>query len=72
MAKRLISLREFDELEGLVERHRGLLERLEQLERDAAAFDTPAQDVLALSRKADAVRRELADVLELLLERARG
>lgn len=36
MAKRLVSLREFDELEGMVDRHRGLLERLEQLERAAA------------------------------------
>lgn len=71
MAKRLISLRELDELEGLVARHRGLTERLEQLERDAAAFDTPAQGVLGLSRKADAARRELAGVLEGWLERVR-
>ena len=68
---RLITLREPDELEGLVARHRALTERLEQLERDAAAFDIPAQGVLELSRKADAARRELADVLGRLLERVR-
>ena len=60
-----------DELEGLVARHRGLTERLEQLERDAAAFDTPAQGVLELSRKADAARLELAEVLERLLARVK-
>jgi len=57
MTRRLISLREFAELEGLVKRHRSLLERLELLEADAAAFDVPAQGALELSRKADTVRR---------------
>lgn len=71
VAERLITAREFDELEGLVARHRGLAERLEQLERDAAAFDTPAQGVLELSRKADAARLELAEVLERLLARVK-
>ncbi len=71
MAGRLITVREFDELEGLVARHRALAERLEQLERDAAAFDTPAQGVLELSRRADAVRRELVEVLERLLGRVK-
>ena len=71
MAERLITLRELDELEGLVARHRALTERLELLERDAVAFDTPAQGVLELSRKADAARRELAEVLGGLLERVK-
>lgn len=71
MAKRLISLREFDELEGLVERHRGLVERLELLEADAAAFDVPAQGALELSQRADAVKHELAEVLGRILERVR-
>ena len=71
MAKRLITVREFDELEGLVVRHRALTERLEQLERDAVAFDAPPQGVLELSRKADAARRELAEVLGGLLERVK-
>ena len=71
VAERLVTLRELDELEGLVARHRELTERLEQLERDAAAFDTPAQGVLELSQKTDTVRRELAEVLGGLLERVR-
>lgn len=71
MAKRLITLRELDELEGLVARHRALTERLEGLERDAATFDTPPQGVLELSRRANAVRRELAEVLGGLLERVK-
>jgi cell division septum initiation protein DivIVA len=43
MAKRLISFRELDDIEGLVEHHRKLQERLEALEADAAQFDTPVQ-----------------------------
>lgn len=71
MAGRLITVREFDELEGLVARHRALAKRLEQLECDAAAFDTPAQGVLELSRRADATRLELAGALERLLLRVK-
>lgn len=44
MAKRLIGPREFEELEGLVERRRGLLERFELSE--AETFDALALDVL--------------------------
>jgi hypothetical protein len=36
MAKRLINLRELDDIEGLVEHHRKVQERFEALEADAA------------------------------------
>lgn len=49
MAKRLISLSELDEIEGLVEHHRKLQERLEALEGDAAQFDTLVQGALELT-----------------------
>ena len=38
MARRLISLRELDEIEGLVEHHRKVQERIEAAEADAAQF----------------------------------
>lgn len=69
MAKRLISLRELDEIEGLVERHRKLQERLEALEAEAAEYDTAAQGVLELGLKTDELRRELAALLEQILTR---
>ena len=72
MAKRLISLAELDEIEGLVERHRKLQERIETLEADAAQFDTPTQVVLELGQKANELRRELARVLEGLLARVKS
>jgi hypothetical protein len=71
MARRLISFRELDEIEGLVEHHRKLQERLEAAEADAAQFDTPLQGTLELSRKADELRRELAALLERVLVRVR-
>ncbi len=71
MAKRLISLRELDEIEGLVEHHRKLQERLEALEADAAQFDTAAPGVLELSRKADELRRELVTLLERIMARVK-
>lgn len=52
------------EIEGLVEHHRKLQERIEYLEADAAQFDTAAQGVLGLSRKADDLRRALVVLLE--------
>ena len=60
---------ELGRVEGLVERHRTLQERLESLEADAAQFDTSAQGLLELSQKVADVRLELADLLEQLLER---
>lgn len=72
MAKRLISFRELDEIEGLVEHHRKLQERIEYLEADAAQFDTAAQGVLELGQKADELRRELATFLERVLARVKG
>lgn len=71
MAKRLISFRELDEIEGLVEHHRQLQERLEALEADAAQFDTPVQGALELSRKADELRRELVTLLERIMARVK-
>lgn len=71
MARRLISFRELDEIEGLVEYHRTLQERLEAAEDDAAQFDTPVQGTLELSRKADELRRELAALLEQVLARVK-
>lgn len=72
MARRLISLAELDEIEGLVERHRKLQERIEHLEIDAAQFDTTPQGVLELGRKADELRRELAGLLERMLARVKA
>ena len=69
MSKRLISFAELDVLEGLVEHHRQLQERLEILEADAAEFDTSAQNALELSRKADGLKRELVTLLEQLCSR---
>jgi cell division septum initiation protein DivIVA len=71
MAKRLISFRELDQMEGLVEHHRKLQERIEHLEADAAQFDTAAQGVLELGQKADELRRELATFLERVLARVK-
>ena len=59
MARRLISLAELGRVEGLVERHRTLQERLESPEADAAQFDTSAQGVLELCQKANELRLEL-------------
>ena len=72
MAKRLISFGELDDIEGLIEHHRKLQERIEALEADAAQFDIPAQGALELARKANGVRGELALVLEGLLARVKG
>ncbi len=71
MAKRLISFRELDEIEGLIEHHRKLQERIEYLEADAAQFDTAARGMLELSQKADELRRELATLLEQVLARVK-
>jgi cell division septum initiation protein DivIVA len=71
MAKRLISFRELDDIEGLVEHHRKLQERLEALEADAAQFDTPVQGTLELSRRADELRRELVTLLERIVARVK-
>lgn len=69
MARRLISIDELDLLEGLVEEHRRLQERLEALERQAAQYDAVDPSALELSRRADALRRELAGLLGGLLVR---
>jgi cell division septum initiation protein DivIVA len=72
MARRLISLRELDDIEGLIEHHLKLQERIEALEAEAAQFDVPAQDALELSRKANSLKKDLAATLERLLARIRG
>ncbi len=69
MAERLIGFDELDRLEGLVEHHRQLQERLEVLEADVAEFDTSAQEILELSNKANGLKRELAAMLEKLYQR---
>ena len=71
MAKRLISMRELDEIEGLVEHHRQLQERIEAMEADAAQFDTPVQGTLELSRKANGLRSDLVMLLEQLMTRVK-
>ncbi len=71
MAKRLISLRELDEIEGMVEHHRKVQERIEALEADAAQFDTPVQGTLELIGKANSLKRELVALLEKILARFR-
>jgi cell division septum initiation protein DivIVA len=64
MAKRLISLRELDDIEGLVEHHRKVQERLESLEADAAQFDIPVQGTLELVQKVNRLKHELVVLLE--------
>jgi cell division septum initiation protein DivIVA len=71
MAKRLIRLRELGDIEGLVEHHRKVQERIEALEANAAQFDTPVQGTLELSRKADDLKRELVALLEKIPVRVR-
>lgn len=56
MAKRLISLHELDDIEGLVEHHRTVQERIEATEADAAQFDTPVQGTLELGQKANRLK----------------
>lgn len=72
MAKRLISFTELDEIEGLIEHHRKLQERIEVLEAQAAQFDTPAQGTLELAQKANGVKNQLTARLEQLLARVKG
>ena len=72
MAKRLISFGELDKLEGLVEHCRQLQERLEDLEADAAEFDSSAQGTLELSLKAAGLKRELITLPERLRTRIEG
>ena len=71
MAKRLISFNELDDIEGLVEHHRKVQERIEALEADAAQFDVPAQGTLELSHKANVLKNDLITALERLLARVR-
>jgi len=72
VAKRLISFEELDRIEGLVEAHRQIRERLGTLEADAAEFDGPMQSALELSRKADGLKSELVAMLEQLRTRIVG
>jgi cell division septum initiation protein DivIVA len=71
MAKRLISLRELDDIEGLVEHHRKVQERIEALEADAAQFDTPVQGTLELVQKANSLKWDLATLLESIVARVK-
>ena len=64
MAERLISLMELDDIEGLVEHHRKVQERIESAEADAEQFDTPVQGTLELLQKANRLKRELVVLLE--------
>jgi cell division septum initiation protein DivIVA len=72
MAKRLISLFELDEIEGLVEHHRQLQERIEAVEADAAQFGIPVQGTLELARKAERLKRDLVTLLEKILARVKA
>lgn len=72
MPKRLISSSELDNIEGLVEHHRKLQERLEALEANAAHFDTPVQGTLELAQKANDLRRDLVTLLEEVVVRIKG
>ena len=72
MAKRLIGLREMDALEGLVERHYLLQERLEGLEAEAAAYDLTPSGVAELSGSLEQVRLELKGLLEGIVLRLEG
>lgn len=69
MARRLIGLREMDALEGLVERHYRLQERLEELEAQAATFDLIPPGVAELSESLKGVKLELTDLLEGIVRR---
>jgi hypothetical protein len=64
MAKRLISLSELDEIEGVDEHHRQLQERIEAVEADAAQYDTPVQGTLELIQKANRRKRKLVVLQE--------
>lgn len=71
MAKRLIRLQELDEIEGLVEHHRKVQERIEALEAEAAQFDTPLQTTLELGQKANRLKTELVTLLEGIVARVK-
>ena len=68
MARRLISLEELDRLEGLIELHRLLQERMETLERQAAQFDAMDPGVHEIERRSQGLKRELTRLLEQLLD----
>ena len=72
MARRLISLEELDRLEGLLEQHRLLHERMETLERQAAQFDVMDPGVHELERRSQGLKRELTRLLEQLLDRVKS
>jgi hypothetical protein len=69
MAKRLISFYELDDIEGLVEHHRKVQERIEAIEADAAQFDTPVQGTLEPVQKANGLKRELVTLLDRIVAR---
>lgn len=69
MAKRLISLRELDDIGGIAEHHRKVQERLEALEANAAQFDAPVQGTLELVQKANRLKCELVVLLEGIVAR---
>lgn len=71
MAKRLIRLQELDDIEGLVEHHRKVQERIEALETKAAQFDVPAQGTLELAQKANRLKGELVTLLEGIVARVK-
>jgi len=71
MAKRLIRLHELDEIEGLVEHHRKVQERIEALEAEAAQFDTPVPATLELAQKANRLKGELVTLLEGIVARVK-
>ena len=72
MAKRLISLRELDDLEEVIERRYRLQERLEMLEGEAAQFDSPVQGAPELAQKASQLKQELAASLEVIFTRLKA
>lgn len=71
MAKRLISVRELDDIEGLVEHRRKVQERIKAIEADAAQFDTPVQGTLELVEKVNSLKRELVTLLESIMARVK-
>ena len=69
MARALISIGELDRLEGLVLQHLRTLRRLEQLQEQAAEYDTMPNDLGQLEEETRRLQRQLKALLGTWYER---